>query len=158
MTVRYFIRLTGVRLFRAFLAVKAQLTGNAVEQTLRRVGERIARDAAKNFQGERTRAKFVPSRKGRRRRKRPRGVSSPPDKLGSFTGQLRRSIGVRVEKSGFKVAVLVGPRARVKYAAVHELGYAPLHIPKRPFLTPAFDKNKAWAERQLQRKINLVLR
>lgn len=64
----------------------------------------------------------------------------PKDITQHVSGRLKTSIAYEITNDG-KVG-RIGVSNEIKYAKVHEFGYAPRNIPPRPYMRPAFFKNK----------------
>ena len=110
-----------------------------MKRNLRKAGEVVIGEAKKQFQGIRTRAKYLPGGpKGRTLRDPPRAVTSRPHKLGTFTTTYKKSITQEMKQTGKKKwSTTVGPQG-APYARSHEFGLG--HMPKRQVLTPAVKK------------------
>ena len=104
----------------------------AAEERIREAAEIAIGSMKKQFQGERTRARFKISGGRRIARKPPRPVSAPGNRLGVFEGTYRKSITSKIVRSGKNVDAIVGPFG-IRYARVHEFG---IGTPKRPVLGP----------------------
>lgn len=127
------VRVLGLRrLQRTFARAKRGLLG-ATRSNLEKASLVLVGAAQKQFEGERTRARYKISGGERVERDNPRPVTSPPDRLGVFTGNYRNRITFDIKKSGRKLTAEVGP-AGVPYARRHELG---IRTPERQVLTPA---------------------
>lgn len=129
--------------------------GDASRKIPRALRERLTKGAAvvirtgarKYFKGERTKA--IRSHKPPyRRRKSPRPITSPPDKLGSFTGAYRNKMGFDVRRRGRGAEAVLGTPADIgKYAAAHEFGLG--RMPARPVFSRAAKDEEDFIVRQL---------
>lgn len=107
----------------------------------------IEADAKKNIRGSRTRA----LRAGRQ-------VTAPSNVLGIDFGILRSSITFAIKATKRRITSIIGPQ-RVKYGAIHEFGGVAgrgARIPARPYLGPAVEKNRAFAEKKLGSSFKVV--
>lgn len=118
-----------------------------------RIGEVVRREAISQFAGERTRALYQIVGGKRRKRKRPRPVTSPPHQLGIFSGLYRRTISYQVTTSGRAVRVEVGP-VGIQYPRAHEYGLG--RMPKRPVLEPAVAAARPVVERIWRRPVEVI--
>lgn len=68
-------------------------------------------------------------------------ASTPPNPPHKQTGHLRKSIGVQYAPDG--LSARVGPRDKLKYGRIQELGgtAGKAKLPPRPYLYPAFSSN-----------------
>ena len=133
------IKILGAKRLRRLLRRAAAKFEPEMAKNLRRAGEILISEAQKQFKGSRTRARFKIMGGRRVARSTPRAVTAPPNKLGIFTGQYRKSISQDVRRRGRRRwETEVGP-VGIKYARTHEFGRG--RIPKRPVLTPALKKS-----------------
>lgn len=127
------VKILGLRrLQRTFARARRRLLG-VTRSRLEKASLVVVREAQRQFEGERTRAVYEIKGGKRKRRESPRPVTSPPDKLGVFTGNYRKRITFDIKKGNRKLIAEVGP-AGVPYALRHELG---TRTPERQVMTPA---------------------
>jgi len=149
------VRLVGDKKFKKELERGARRIIPETEKRLRRVSAFVVGDAQKQFKGSRTRALYKISGGRRVKRKKPRAVTSPANKLGIFTGQYRKSISFAIERKRRKLRSVIGP-VGIIYAAVHEFGTHGQK--KRQVLTPAVKMNEQRITRELGKVWRTVIR
>ena len=72
---------------------------------------------------------------------------------GVLTGRMRNSINAKIRSGSDWIKGTVGPN--VTYAAAHEFGHG--HVPKRPYLTPAWKKQQKVVRKIIKDRINASL-
>jgi HK97 gp10 family phage protein len=83
-------------------------------------------------------------------------ASAPGEAPASNTGRLINSISSYVNRlSGVTEGLVVAGRGVVKYARMLEFGTAKMAA--RPFMVPAFERNKRWIEERLARAVNYAI-
>lgn len=131
------VKVTGLEKSKRAMGKTAKVFPRQLEKNMRLAGEIVIGAARKQFKGSRTRAIYSISGGRRKKRKKPRPVTSPKDKLGIFEGAYTKSISLDARVTGPKkrrtFIVEVGPS--VVYAAAHEFGTG--NMPQRQVLTPA---------------------
>ena len=129
------VRWIGRKKFERDMKRAARRLPSEMHRRLAMAGEAIVGEAqAHGFQGERTRALYRISGGRRVARKPPRAVTSPPNKLGVFSGAYRRAMSYEITGRKRHLNAEVGP-VQIRYAPAHEFGLG--NMPQRQVLTPA---------------------
>ena len=148
------IKFVGLKAFQKSMKRAGRRLPSILEQQLRKAGEVVIGEARKQFKGERTRALYIVKKGKRKKRRNPRPVTSPPDKLGIFEGTYTKQISQQLSGSGRSLRTEIGP-VGVPYARRHELG---IRMPKRPVLAPAIKEAEPKVVAILGRSFRIAFR
>lgn len=148
------LRWVGLKRFRRDMDRGAKKLRPALRRNLGLAAEAVVGEAQRHgFRGSRTRARFRISGGRRVARIPPWPVTSPPSKLGVFTGFYRRAISKDIKQSGRRLTAEVGP-VGVRYARAHEFGVG--RMPERPVIGPAVKAQEKYVYRLLGRTFEVL--
>jgi hypothetical protein len=149
------VRVIGAKKLQRALDKAAKQFNPLLRRNLAKAANVVVGESQKQFVGSRTRAEYRISGGRRVRRKQPRPVTAPRNKLAVFEGTYRRQISYKVRGRKRRLVAEIGP-VGIRYARVHEFGTHGQR--RRPVMGPGLKNATPAVTRILGRTFSAVVR